>query len=71
MITTKGIIEDIVVDKNTKVVQYRIRIPMFHEIEGSSEISTKELPLAIYPLPPHMVFKLKYFSDALDIKINF
>lgn len=52
--TTKGIIERIEVDKDTKVVQYRVRLPLFHEIEGASNVLTQDLPLAIYPLPPHM-----------------
>ena len=70
MITTKGIVEDIVVDKNTKVVQYRVRMPMFHEIEGSSEISTKELPLAIYPLPPHMEKTTLRIGDVVECTLE-
>lgn len=70
MITTKGIIEDIVVDKNTKVVQYRVRMPMFHEIEGSSELSTKELPLAIYPLPPHMEKTTLRVGDVVECTLE-
>ena len=54
MITTKGIIEQVLEDSATNVVQYRVRLPLFHEIAGASETKTNELPLAIYPLPPHM-----------------
>lgn len=54
MITTKGIIEAIEVDKDTNVVQYRVRLPLFHELDKVSNVLTKELPLGIYALPPHM-----------------
>ena len=54
MITTKGIVEGVEFNRETKIYQYRVRIPMFHEIEGASTIVTKDLPLALYPLPPHM-----------------
>lgn len=50
--TTKGIIEKIEVIDG--VVQYRVRMPLFHEITAASKVLTKDLPLAIYPLPPHM-----------------
>lgn len=70
MITTKGIIEKIEEDKTTKVVQYRVRIPMFHEVEGSSEVSTKELPLAIYPLPPHMEKTTLRVGDVVECTLE-
>lgn len=70
MITTKGIIEDIVFDKESGVTQYRVRIPMFHEIEGSSELSTHELPLAIYPLPPHMEKTTLRIGDVVECTLE-
>lgn len=70
MITTKGIIEAIEVDRQTQVVQYRIRIPMFHEVEGSSELNTKDLPLAIYPLPPHMEKTTLRVGDVVECTLE-
>ena len=70
MITTKGIIEKVIVDKNTKVIQYRVRLPLFHEVEGSSEISTNDLPLAIYPLPPHMEKTSLRVGDVVECTLE-
>lgn len=50
--TTKGIIERVEVIGG--VIQYRVRMPLFHEINGVSNVPTRDLPLAIFALPPHM-----------------
>lgn len=70
MITTKGIVEGIVVDKKTKVVQYRVRLPLFHEVDGASPVTTNELPLAIYPLPPHMEGTTLRIGDVVECTLE-
>ena len=70
MITTKGIIEDVVRDKSTGVVQYRVRLPLFHEVEGASNVTTKELPLSIYPLPPHMDETILRIGDVVECTLE-
>ena len=70
MITTKGIIEKVQVSSDTNVVQYRVRIPMFHEVEGASEVSTNQLPLAIYPTPPHMEKTVLKVGDLVEVTLE-
>lgn len=43
---------------------------MFHEIEGSSEVTTRELPLAIYPTPPHMEKTTLRIGDVVECTLE-
>lgn len=70
MITTKGVIEQVIKDRDTGVIQYRVRMPLFHEVEGSSEVKTNELPLAIYPLPPHMENTELRIGDVVECTLE-
>ena len=70
MITTKGIIEKVEHNTATGVTQYRVRLPIFHEVEGSSEISSRDLPLAIYPLPPHMEKTILRVGDLVECTLE-
>lgn len=63
MITTKGIIE--AVEIKGGIAQYRVRMPLFHETKTSSNITTNQLPLAIYPLPPHMESTILRVGDVV------
>lgn len=61
--TTKGIIEKVEVIDG--IVQYRVRMPLFHEVTDASKVLTKDLPLAIYPLPPHMEKTILRVGDVV------
>lgn len=68
MITTKGIIES--VETVSGITQYRVRMPLFHETKTSSNITTKQLPLAIYPLPPHMEGTVLKVGDVVECSLE-
>lgn len=68
MLTTKGIIES--VEKAGTYIQYKVRLPLFHEVDGVSVVTNSELPVAIYPLPPHMGETMLSVGDIVECSLE-